>query len=142
MAGGQCPSAILKYGDEEMKKKRRSGFIIACTAPAIILFIIFMIVPTIDVFRMSLYKWGGYTAEKTFVGLENFQKLAKNPKFFQAYLTAVDCDRDVGHVCLSADLCGNFVAGEDQRTEFFPRGILYPEYSFRCGNQCNFFGHL
>lgn len=72
-----------------MKKKRRSGFIIACTAPAIILFIIFMIVPTIDVFRMSLYKWGGYTAEKTFVGLENFQKLAKNPKFFQAFQNSV-----------------------------------------------------
>ena len=55
-----------------MKKKRRSGFIIACTAPAIILFVLFMIVPTIDVFRMSMYKWGGYTAEKTFVGFLSF----------------------------------------------------------------------
>ena len=72
-----------------MKKKRRSGFIIACTAPAIILFIIFMIIPTIDVFRMSLYKWGGYTAEKTFVGFENFKKLSQNPKFYQAFQNSI-----------------------------------------------------
>ncbi len=57
------------------KKKGRSRFIFCCLAPAAILFIIFMIIPTIDVFRMSLYKWGGYTAEKTFVGLKNFVTL-------------------------------------------------------------------
>ena len=72
-----------------MKKKRRCGFIIACTAPAVILFVIFMIIPTIDVFRMSLYKWGGYTAEKTFVGFENFKKLSQNPKFYQAFQNSV-----------------------------------------------------
>ena len=57
------------------KKKGRSRFIFFCLAPAVILFVIFMLIPTIDVFRMSLYKWGGYTAEKTFVGFENFKKL-------------------------------------------------------------------
>ncbi len=72
-----------------MKKKRRGGFIAACVTPAIVLFVIFMIIPTIDVFRMSLYKWGGYTAEKTFVGIENFTKLAKNPKFFQAFQNTI-----------------------------------------------------
>lgn len=72
-----------------MKKKNRSGFIIACVSPAILLFIIFMIIPTIDVFRMSLYKWGGYTANKTFVGLENFMKLSKNPKFYQAFQNSI-----------------------------------------------------
>ena len=48
-----------------------------------------MIIPTIDVFRMSLYKWGGYTANKTFVGLENFMKLSKNPKFYQAFQNSI-----------------------------------------------------
>ena len=76
-----------------MKKKRRGGFIVACVTPAILLFLIFMIIPTIDVFRMSLYKWGGYTADKTvnktFVGLENFMKLSQNPKFYQAFQNSV-----------------------------------------------------
>ncbi len=70
-------------------RKRRTGFIIGCTAPAIILFIVFMIIPTIDVFRMSLFKWGGYTAEKTFVGLSNFKSLFTNPKFFQAFQNSI-----------------------------------------------------
>lgn len=71
------------------KKKGRSRFIFCCLAPAVILFVIFMLIPTIDVFRMSLYKWGGYTAEKTFVGLENFQKLLQSDKFYQAFQNSV-----------------------------------------------------
>ena len=67
------------------KRKGRGRFIVLCTAPAIILFVIFMIMPTIDVFRMSLYKWGGYTAEKTFVGLNNFKTLFQSEKFYRAF---------------------------------------------------------
>ena len=51
------------------KQKGRGRFIFFCLAPAVILFFIFMIIPTIDVFRMSMFKWGGYTDDKTFVGL-------------------------------------------------------------------------
>lgn len=67
------------------KRKGRGRFIFFCIAPAIILFVIFMIVPTVDVFRMSLYKWGGYTAEKTFVGLNNFKTLFQSEKFYRAF---------------------------------------------------------
>ncbi len=70
-------------------KKRKTGFIILCTTPAILLFIIFMIIPTVDVFRMSLYKWGGYTQNKTFVGLENFTKLFSNPRFYQSFQNSI-----------------------------------------------------
>ena len=71
------------------KKKGRSRFIFFCLAPAVILFVIFMLIATIDVFRMSLYKWGGYTAEKTFVGFENFKKLFQSDKFYQAFQNSV-----------------------------------------------------
>ena len=71
------------------KKKGRSRFIFCCLAPAVILFAIFMLIPTIDVFRMSLYKWGGYTAEKTFVGLDNFIILLQSDKFYQAFQNSV-----------------------------------------------------
>ncbi|WP_318709411.1 carbohydrate ABC transporter permease [Candidatus Acetatifactor stercoripullorum] len=70
-------------------KRRRSGFIAACVTPAIVLFIIFMIIPTIDVFRMSLYRWGGYTAEKTFVGLQNFSTLFASNKFYRAFQNSI-----------------------------------------------------
>ena len=71
------------------KKKGRSRIIFCCLAPAVILFAIFMLIPTIDVFRMSLYKWGGYTAEKTFVGLDNFKILLQSDKFYQAFQNSV-----------------------------------------------------
>lgn len=73
-----------------MKQRRGRGrFIFFCLAPATILFVIFMIIPTFDVFRMSLYKWGGYTADKTFVGFQNFLKLFKSDKFYQAFQNTV-----------------------------------------------------
>ena len=71
------------------KKKGRRRLIFCCLAPAVILFAIFMLIPTIDVFRMSLYKWGGYTAEKTFVGLDNFKILLQSDKFYQAFQNSV-----------------------------------------------------
>lgn len=69
--------------------KGRGRFIFCCLAPAVILFAIFMIYPTIGVFRMSLYKWGGYTADKTFVGLQNFKTLFQSEKFYQAFQNTV-----------------------------------------------------
>lgn len=72
-----------------MKGKGRGGFVFCCLMPAAALFIIFMVVPTIDVFRMSLYKWGGYTAEKTFVGLKNFATLFQSDKFYQSFQNTI-----------------------------------------------------
>lgn len=70
-------------------RKGRNGFIAVCVLPAIILFIIFMIVPTINVFKMSLYKWGGFSNNKTFVGLNNFKILFEDPKFYRSFQNSV-----------------------------------------------------
>lgn len=72
-----------------MKNRRRSLFIFLCVAPAAVLLFIFMIVPTFNVFRMSLYKWGGYSAEKTFVGFNNFKTLASDMKFLRAMQNSI-----------------------------------------------------
>ncbi|MBP2001454.1 N-acetylglucosamine transport system permease protein [Paenibacillus shirakamiensis] len=69
--------------------KGRGRFIFFCLAPAVLLFSIFLIFPTIDVFRMSLYRWGGYTDNKTFVGLQNFSKLFQSDKFYQTFQNSV-----------------------------------------------------
>ncbi|NCB63557.1 MAG: sugar ABC transporter permease [Clostridia bacterium] len=63
------------------KNAGRSRFIALCVAPAVILFVIFMIVPTLNVFRMSLFERGAYSPTETFVGLQNFSTLFKDPKF-------------------------------------------------------------
>lgn len=66
------------------KKKAQRRFVIGCMAPAIILVIIFMVIPTFNVFRMSLYKWGGLSGSQKFVGLDNFKLLMKDANFLQS----------------------------------------------------------
>ena len=68
-----------------MKKSMgRNLFLFACVAPATILFFIFMIVPTINVFRMSLFQRGAYSPEETFVGLNNFKTLINDASFIKS----------------------------------------------------------
>ena len=43
-----------------------------------------MILPTLNVFRMSLFERGAYSPTETFVGMANFQALAKDVKFITA----------------------------------------------------------
>ena len=66
------------------KDKRLIGFLTFCVAPATLLFFIFMIVPTINVFRMSLFEKGAYNPEETFVGLANFQTLIADTNFIRS----------------------------------------------------------
>ena len=66
------------------RSKHRSRFLVLCVAPASILFFIFMILPTLNVFRMSLFERGAYSPTETFVGMANFQALAKDVKFITA----------------------------------------------------------
>ncbi len=66
------------------KSRGRSAFLFFSVAPAVILFVIFMIVPTLNVFRMSLFEKGAYTPTETFVGLENFRTLLADGYFIRS----------------------------------------------------------
>ena len=69
-----------------MKKKSRGKglFVTLSLLPALILFTIFMVLPTINVFWMSLFKWGGLTNNKQFVGLNNFKILFQDMNFVRS----------------------------------------------------------
>lgn len=68
---------------------KKKMFILACAAPATLLFIIFMVIPTIDVFNISLYKWSGLSPDKTFVGLDNFAILMKDTRFLRSMQNSI-----------------------------------------------------
>ncbi len=55
------------------KKKAQRRFVFACLAPAVILVILFMVIPTFNVFRYSLYGKTGIVGDAPFVGLNNFK---------------------------------------------------------------------
>ena len=63
---------------------KRTGFIFACVAPAVILFAIFMAVPTFNVFRLSLYQRSTFNPNEVFIGLKNFQMLMKDATFIRS----------------------------------------------------------
>lgn len=65
------------------RKRERNLFILVCLLPALILFFTFLIYPTIQVFRMSMFKWGGFSNNQQFVGLENFKILWADENFFR-----------------------------------------------------------
>ena len=65
------------------RKREKNLFILVCLLPALILFSTFMIYPTIEVFRMSLFRWGGFSNNKEFVGLDNFKILWMDENFFR-----------------------------------------------------------
>ena len=63
---------------------RRTAFILLCVAPAVILFAIFMVVPTFNVFRLSLYQRSTFNPNEVFIGLQNFQTLMKDAIFIRS----------------------------------------------------------
>ena len=63
---------------------RRTAFILLCVAPAVILFVIFMVVPTFNVFRLSLYQRSTFNPNEVFIGLKNFQMLLKDATFIRS----------------------------------------------------------
>ena len=63
---------------------KRKGFVILCVAPAVILFVIFMVVPTFNVFHLSLFQRSTFNPNETFIGLKNFEMLLRDTKFIQS----------------------------------------------------------
>ena len=63
---------------------KRTAFIFLCVAPAVILFAIFMLTPTFNVFRLSLYQRSTFNPNETFIGLKNFEMLLKDATFIRS----------------------------------------------------------
>ncbi|MGV9379366.1 carbohydrate ABC transporter permease [Nonomuraea sp. NPDC003707] len=71
-------------------RRRGDGlFVLACLLPALVLFAAFMIVPTLNVFRMSLFTWSGFSPDMRFVGLGNFARLLEDAQFVRAFQNTV-----------------------------------------------------
>ena len=63
---------------------KRNAFLLLCVAPAVILFLIFMVVPTFNVFRLSLFQRSTFNPQETFIGLKNFQMLMNDATFIRS----------------------------------------------------------
>lgn len=72
-------SLLLK----RQKEVRNAAFIFLL--PIAILMTVYVFYPIVDTFMTSLYKWNGISADKTFIGLKNWQKLMTDANFWSAF---------------------------------------------------------
>lgn len=78
-------AAIDRKGVMAMTKRSgRSRFIVLCLAAAVILFTVFMIIPTLNIFRMSLFVRSAYSTTEEFVWLQNFTRLMADSNFIRS----------------------------------------------------------
>lgn len=97
-----------------------------CLAPAIILMGIFMVYPTINIFVMSLFRWGGISSSKEFVGLNNFKILFNDMNFLGSFQNTVLLIVVVTIVTFSlAILFANLLVRENLKGKNFFRVIFY-----------------
>ncbi|NLW14822.1 MAG: sugar ABC transporter permease [Erysipelothrix sp.] len=71
------------------RKKQQKRFVFASLAPAVILMLVFMVYPTFNIFLMSMFKWGGLSPKKTFIGLDNFKMLISDKFFIQSFQNTI-----------------------------------------------------
>ncbi|TYP78949.1 carbohydrate ABC transporter permease [Paenibacillus methanolicus] len=65
-------------------KRRRAVFIAACLLPGLLLFALFKIYPTVQVFHKSFYQWNGIGDKPVFIGLDNFVEMFQDDTFLLA----------------------------------------------------------
>lgn len=54
----------------------QNRFVFMFTVPTLILFTVFVLIPTVQGLYYSLFNWSGLSSNMTFVGLENYKRLA------------------------------------------------------------------
>lgn len=58
---------------------------VAFVLPALSFYLLFVVFPTIEAFRVSLYQWSGMGEPTVFVGLRNFAEVLSKPEFYNAF---------------------------------------------------------
>lgn len=110
----------------ERKSRENKIFIVLSLAPATILFILFMILPTINVFWMSLFKWGGLSNNKKFVGLDNFKLLLNDTNFLRSFQNTIFLLVIVTIITLALSLVSAAIlTREDTKFKNFFRIVFY-----------------
>jgi multiple sugar transport system permease protein/raffinose/stachyose/melibiose transport system permease protein len=67
-------------------ERRETLWRIVLLSPALVVFSVFVLWPLIDSFRYSVTDWNGFSADYSFVGLDNFARVFTDPEFFKAIL--------------------------------------------------------
>lgn len=70
---------------EKVRRRRTAIAAGVFLLPTFVLIAVFFIYPIIDTFVISAYKWNGISAERTFIGMENWKTLVRDMNFWGAF---------------------------------------------------------
>lgn len=85
-------------------KLRKTGFILYCILPSLVLYLVFMILPTIQVFSNSIYNWSGLSPVKDYIGIQNFKTLFNDEIFWISLMNTIKLMLIVTIVTMSISL--------------------------------------
>ncbi len=64
-----------------MKKERKYMMM---AIPAMLLLVLFIVLPLLNAFRLSMFKWNGYSQKMSFLGLDNYFSIFTDKLFYQS----------------------------------------------------------
>ena len=103
-------------------------FVASFLAPTLLLYGLFVIVPLLQVLQLSLYRWRGVSQHRTFVGLENFHRLASDEIFFKAIKNSFLLIGICGPILILAGVAVAHLLNSESRISRFARAIyLFPQ---------------
>lgn len=107
---------------EVMRRKIFYPFV----TPALILYVVFLVAPTIVSLWLSFNSWGGFGPSK-WVGLRNYEALAQDPAFRSAFLNSMIILIGVGALVFVISFAITMVLRE-MRGRSFVRAVLFFPY--------------
>ena len=78
--------AVLPSGRVRVRRYVLQRYLVAYLfiLPVLLLYIVFVLRPTLQTFWLAFYEWNGISIDREWVGLANFQRLLVDPIFWQA----------------------------------------------------------
>jgi ABC-type sugar transport system permease subunit len=107
-----------------MQKERRK-LIIPFLAPALIVYLVFFIYPTIQALWVSLNDWSGFTPQMDYVGLANFEELLRDKVYQQVLLQSLGLLVFGGILTFALSLFFTGLLGTGVRGRRFFRAVIF-----------------
>lgn len=110
-----------------MKRRGRTLFAASFLAPAVVVYGLFVCWPVLQAFQFSMFRWRGISENKTFVGLENFQRLVDDDVFWQALRHNLWIVGVGGAIAMTIALAiSHALQGQSRFTRFLRGTYLFP----------------
>ena len=81
---GELSASSAQHSTIRRNQWRRRVAFLAFGVPAMVWFLVWMLWPLINMFRISLLRWDGLVKASTFIGLANYQRMFTDDLFFYA----------------------------------------------------------